>query len=71
MTETFDLRDIMLEATAEIQEIVREVLEELAEPQMLAEIQKQWTSLPDDQKEQFMRENPDEYRALMDAIERR
>jgi hypothetical protein len=61
----------MLEATAEIQEIVREVLEELAEPQMLAEIQKQWTSLPDDQKEQFMRENPDEYRALMDAIERR
>lgn len=69
--ETFDLRDIMLEATAEIQEIVREVLEELAEPQMMAEIQKHWASLPDDQKEQFMRENPDEYRTLMDAMERR
>jgi len=69
--ETFDLRDIMLEATAEIQEIVRDVLNELAEPHVLAEIQRQWATLPDDQKEKFMNENPDEYRALMDAMERK
>ena len=71
MSDDFDLKDIMLEATAEIQEIVREVMDELTEPQELEQIRQAWAAATDDEKEQFMQENPDEYRMLMDAIKER
>jgi hypothetical protein len=71
MTDDFDLRDIFLEATADIQEIVREVMEELTEPQELEQIRQMWAAATDEQKEQIMRENPEEYKALMDAINER
>jgi DNA-binding MarR family transcriptional regulator len=71
MTDDFDLRDIFLEATAEIQEVIREVMEELTEPQELEQIRQMWAAATDEQKEQIMRENPEEYKALMDAINER
>jgi DNA-binding MarR family transcriptional regulator len=69
--DEFDLRDIFLEATAEVQEIVREVMDELTEPQELEQIRQMWAAATDEQKEQIMRENPEEYKALMDAINER
>lgn len=69
--DALDMRDILLEATAEVQEIFREVLEELAEPMEAEKVRLMWAQLPDEAKEQFMRENPEEYRMLMEEMERR
>lgn len=69
--DDFDLNDIMLEATSEIQEIIRELMQELAEPHMKAKIREAWMSAPEEMKDQFARERPEEYRALMDALEER
>jgi hypothetical protein len=66
-----DLNDILLEATAEVQEIVRELMQELAEPHMRAQIRQAWMSAPDEMKDQFAKERPEEYRALMNALEER
>lgn len=64
-----DLRDIMLEAQAEVQEIIRETLQELALPQMVEKFRMTWAQLPPEMKEKFQRERPEEYRALMDMLE--
>lgn len=71
MANEFDLNDIMLEAAAEVQEIVRELLEELTEPHMQTQLRQSWMSAPEEIKEQFARERPEEYRALMNAMERK
>jgi negative regulator of genetic competence, sporulation and motility len=70
MTDTFDMRDILLEATAEVQEIFREVMEELVEPMEMEQARMLWSQLPDEAKELFAKENPDEYRMLMEQIGR-
>jgi negative regulator of genetic competence, sporulation and motility len=70
MTNDFDMRDILLEATAEVQEIFREVMEELIEPMEMEQARMLWSQLPDEAKELFAKENPDEYRMLMEQIGR-
>jgi negative regulator of genetic competence, sporulation and motility len=70
MTNDFDMRDILLEATAEVQEIFREVMEELIEPMEMEQARMLWSQLPDEAKEQFAHDNPDEYRMLMEQIGR-
>jgi hypothetical protein len=71
MDSEFDLNDIMLEAVAEVQEIVRELMTELAIPRSRAQIGQAWASSPDEMKEQFAQERPDDYAALMSALEER
>ena len=66
--DPLDLRDLMLEATAEVQEIVREVLTELAEPQAMNDVHQMWSQMPDQMKEQFASENPEDYQAMMDGM---
>lgn len=63
--EDFDLRDIMLEATAEVQEIIREILQELAEPSEGSQVAQLWAQAPDDMKEQFANSQPEDYRNLI------
>lgn len=63
-----DVKDIMLEAQAEVQEILREVAQELVMPQMMAQVRSMWMSAPDEVKEQFKIERPAEYAALMDEL---
>jgi hypothetical protein len=65
---TFDLRDVMLEAQAEVQAVMREVLQELALPQMIEKFRMQWAQMPPVMKEQFQRERPDEYAALIEMM---
>ena len=67
--DDFDIRDIMLEAIAEVQEIVREALQELALPQMKAQVRQTWASAPDEMKEAFNTERPEEYKQLMDFLQ--
>ncbi len=69
--DDFDLGDIMLEATAEVQEIVREVLDELQAPHQKQQMIRMWMQMSDEQKELFAQEQPDDYRTLMDALNER
>jgi hypothetical protein len=69
MNDDFDPKDILLEATADIQEIMREVLADLTAPQVLAKIMESWATAPDELKEQFAQEHPEEYRELMKMID--
>ena len=66
-----DLRDTMLEVTADVQETMREVMQELIEPTMMDDLTQMWASMPEKAKEQFKREKPAEYAALMDVISER
>jgi hypothetical protein len=68
MAEDFDLRDILLEAEADVREVLREVQQELMTPFLTDSIAQQWMSLPEAMKEKFMNEKPDEYAALMDLL---
>lgn len=69
--EDFDLRDLFLEATAEVQAIVREIMEELAEPGERAQALQAWLTAPDEVREQVMKTDPETYRAIMDAMNER
>ena len=68
MDSAFDLRDVMLEAQAEVQGIMREVLQEIALPQMLEKFMLQWATMPSAMKEKFAKERPEQYRALMEMM---
>lgn len=63
-----DIRDVMLEAQAEVQAVMREVVADLMEPQILAQLRQMWATLPDEMKEQFMTDRPDEYEGLMNML---
>jgi len=67
--DEFDMRDLMLEATAEVQEIVRELMQDLTMPMIKAQVKQMWMTAPDEMKEQFKAERPEEYAALMDMME--
>ncbi len=51
MTDDFDLNDIMLEATAEVQEIIRELMVELSLPQQNRALPQSRMSAPDEMKD--------------------
>jgi hypothetical protein len=65
----FDIRDIMLEAAAEVEEIMREALGEIELPQQKEQMRMMWASVPEDMKEKFKRDKPTEYKELMQALE--
>ena len=69
MANTYDLRDVMLEAQAEVQEIMREVQQDIAIPLMMEKFKLQWTQMPSAMKEQFSRERPQEYAALIEMMQ--
>lgn len=71
MSDEFDLNDIMLEATAEVQEIMRELMQELGQPRNLREIEQAWATAPDEMKDQFASDRPDDAAAMTKAIEER
>lgn len=65
---TTDLKDMMLEATAGVQSLMREFEKRLTMPKVKSQFSQLWMSLPDDAKEKFKTEKPQEYRALMEAL---
>lgn len=67
----FDIKDVVLEAQAEIEAAMREVMRELVEPQMMARVRRMWFTAPDELKDMFRRERPEEYAALMNDLRRR
>ena len=65
-----DIRDVTLEAQAEVQGIIREVVQELMRPQMMAQVKQMWLNAPDEMKELFKRERPQEYADLMEDLKK-
>lgn len=65
-----DIRDVILEAQAEAQEIMREMAQELASPIIGAQIKAVWAGLPDEMKDKFKVEKPQAYAALMRELQR-
>jgi hypothetical protein len=66
--KSFDLRDVMLEAQAEVQDVVREVMEELSMPKMLEEFRLMWAKLPPEKKAKYQQENPEDYAMLIELM---
>ncbi len=64
-TSITDTRDAILEAQAEVMELVREVMEEILTPQIKVDGRKLWKSLPEEGKEQFKAERPEQYQQFM------
>lgn len=71
MDNDLDIRDLILEVTADIQEIVREVLEELAAPHMKRQALMAWAQASDQVKEQTAASNPELFRDIMKERGRR
>lgn len=67
---TVDLRDVILEAVSEVQEIIREETQELVAPVMQDKFVEIWVNLPDEMKEKFKVEQPEAYRALMESMKK-
>lgn len=66
--DPLDIRDLLLDAQAEVATIIRETMKELALPQMLNALSMQWMVLPDEMKEKLRKEQPDAYRQIMELI---
>lgn len=64
-TSIDDMKDVILEVQAEMMEIVREVMQEIAIPQIKLGGRKLWATMPDEMKEQFKAERPNEYAEFM------
>lgn len=65
-----DIRDLMLEAQAEVQAIVREVAEELVMPQIAAQLRVKWSQMSDEARELFEKERPQEFAEMQKIIRR-
>jgi len=63
-----DLRDIVLEAAAKVQQLDIEFKKQIAMPQMKGKVAQLWRELPDETKEKFAQEQPQAYAALMESL---
>lgn len=62
---TIDLRDLMLAAAADVQGVFMDFERKQVKGELKTQALQMWSQLPDELKEQFKREKPDEYQALM------
>lgn len=65
-----DLQDAILDAQAEIMDVLREVGREIALPMIEGKAKAVWAQMSPEMKEQFKQERPEEYAALMKGLER-
>lgn len=63
-----DLRDIMLEAAADVQSLWMDMDKEIAIPEAMTAAIEEWSKLSAEQKDQFKNEKPEAYQALMAAM---
>lgn len=66
---SIDLRDLMLEAQADMQDVVQEVMQEIMEPQMINALRLRWGTVPEDAKEFLKKEQPETYHRLLQMME--
>lgn len=68
MSDRLDLRDVMLEAIADVREIFREVMIEATAPMVEMELRQAWAQMPQELKDRLAAERPEEYEMLMKQI---
>mgnify|MGYP003521666352 FL=1 len=68
MSDRLDLRDVMLEAIADVREIFREVMIEATAPMVEMELRQMWAQMPQELKDRLAAERPEEYEMLMKQI---
>ncbi len=68
MNSNIDLRDVALEAQAELDEAVRECMEELLQPALEQAIRMRWATLSPEQKEAIKQNYPDVYESMAGMI---
>ena len=68
MPDRLDLRDVMLEAIADVREIFREVMIEATAPMVDMELRQMWAQMPQELKDRLAAERPEEYEMLMKQI---
>ena len=68
MPDRLDLRDVMLEAIADVREIFREVMIEATAPMVEMELRQMWAQMPQELKDRLAAERPEEYEMLMKQI---
>ncbi len=59
-----DFQDVMLEAQAEVTEFMRDFAAEMVQADIIQGLHHFWSTLSDEMKEQFKRENPQAYAEL-------
>jgi hypothetical protein len=64
-----DIPDLMLEAQANVTRRVSLLKRRFTMPILIQGFKKEWANLPDAMKEQFKRERPEQYQALMNLIQ--
>lgn len=68
MSDRLDLRDVMLEAIADVREIFREVMIEATAPMVDMELRQMWAQMPQELKDRLAAERPEEYEMLMKQL---
>jgi len=64
----WDYKDLVLEAQAEVAEILQSVMQELMEPQMIAALRLRWGTIPEEAKELLRKQQPDTYNRLIQML---
>jgi hypothetical protein len=69
MSVKSDIQDAMLEAQAEVTEFMREFAQDLIEDDIITAMRVKWAGTPDEIKEQFKADQPQEYAAVIKQIQ--
>lgn len=62
------IKDAVLEAQADVQGIMREVMREMIAPHIQRMAKMKWAHMSADEKELFKRQQPEQYQALMKEL---
>lgn len=65
----FDMQDAVLAATADVQRLVMETLQEMGEAEMLKKVRQMWMTMPPEMKEKFKDDRPEEYARLVRSFD--
>ena len=65
---SMDIRDVMLEATANVQGIMEELKQQILEPFMLDALRMKWAQTPDEMKELIKQSDEASYQRLISII---
>lgn len=65
-----ELQDAILDAQADVMDVLREVGREIVLPMIEKEAKIKWGQMSDEEKERFKMERPEDYAAFMKGMER-
>lgn len=64
-----DVKDALMQAEADVKEVVREIIEEWTEPILRNQVQLFWTMMAPEDKENFKKDKPEAYNQIVRFLE--